>query len=356
VLCGGVEKGREYLFGQLIRLDSAEDREMAHEPISDQTAKLLREAWFRYLDAVEPIRPALYRYCRRMTDDIWDAEDLLQDTLLRGFGAIGIGELRPVRATGPRAYLFRIATNLWIDQVRRRALVSGELELRASSSPDQSVETHEAASILMSKLAPQERAAVVLKDVFDFTLEEIAAILSTTTGSVKSALHRGRSRLEEKQATRRTGYRTPSKELIDRFVVGFNSRDLEGVTNLLLENTTLDIYGMGRERGKKMEHYRISMENAKTIGTRVEAISYHGEWLHVAWIGPTSAPVLSNVERFEEEDGHIAYIRSYFFSPEVIAEVAEEIGANAWGAFGHTQPREVQASMVSSAVLPWDPA
>ena len=70
---------------------------MAEPPISDQTAKLLREAWYRYLDTIEPARPPLYRYCRRITGDIWDAEDLLQDTLLRGFGAIGRGEVRQNR-------------------------------------------------------------------------------------------------------------------------------------------------------------------------------------------------------------------------------------------------------------------
>lgn len=66
---------------------------MAQEPVSDRTAKLLRDAWFRYLDTIEPIRPSLYRYCRRITRGVWDAEDLLQETLLKGFGAIGRGDL-----------------------------------------------------------------------------------------------------------------------------------------------------------------------------------------------------------------------------------------------------------------------
>src|SRR5208283_3796689 len=98
------------------------DVEMAQSPVSDDTAKMLRETWFRYLDAIEPIRPALYRYCRRMTRDIWDAEDLAQETLLKGFGAIGRGDLATEwsRVKNSRGYLFRIATNLWIDQVRRR--------------------------------------------------------------------------------------------------------------------------------------------------------------------------------------------------------------------------------------------
>jgi RNA polymerase sigma-70 factor (ECF subfamily) len=90
---------------------------MPDEPVSDEMAKQLREAWFRYLDTIEPLRPTLYRYCRRVTRDIWDAEDLLQDTLLKGFGAIGRGEVtsESAQVKGPRAYLFRIATNLWID-------------------------------------------------------------------------------------------------------------------------------------------------------------------------------------------------------------------------------------------------
>jgi hypothetical protein len=59
------------------------------------------------------------------------------------------------------------------------------------------IEALEAAALLLSRVAPQERAAVVLKEVFDFTLEQIAEILSTTVGAVKSALHRERVRLEE---------------------------------------------------------------------------------------------------------------------------------------------------------------
>ena len=139
---------------------------MVHEPVSDETAKLLRAAWFRYLDTVGETRPALYRYCRRMTGNIWDAEDLLQDTLLRGFGAIGRGDVssKAAQVRGPRAYLFRIATNLWIDQMRRRQLITSSLSGSDDSSPgERSIQALEAASLLMSQVAPQERAAVVLQ-------------------------------------------------------------------------------------------------------------------------------------------------------------------------------------------------
>ncbi|HKN01067.1 MAG TPA: RNA polymerase sigma factor [Candidatus Binataceae bacterium] len=329
---------------------------MAQEPLSDATAKLLREAWYRYLDTIEPIRPSLYRYCRRVTGHIWDAEDLLQDTLLRGFGAIGRGEVisESAQVKSPRPYLFRIATNLWIDQVRRRELYPGEPDVPDSpDAADRSIETREAA-VLMSIATPQERAAVVLKDVFDFTLEEIATMLSTTVGATKSAVHRGRASLEEKRQMRPAVHRAPSKELVDRFVAALNARDIEGVTNLLLENTTLDVYGIGSERGTGMSHYRVTFENAKGAPGRAEGVCYCGEWLILVWAGPAPKEVLINVERVEEEEGHIAHIRSYYFCPEIIAEIASEIGARAWvSPHGQNQPADTQSRIVASAILPW---
>jgi RNA polymerase sigma-70 factor, ECF subfamily len=205
----------------------------------------------------------------------------------------------------------------------------------------------------MSQVAPQERAAVVLKEVFDFTLEQIAEVLSTTVGAVKSALHRGRARLEEVPNIRRV-HRAPSRQLLKRFVAALNARDVKAVTDLLLDNTTLDVCGIGSERGKRMNHYRVSFENAKAAPGRAEAVCFEGEWLLVVWAGAPSNEALINVERLEEEDGHIAYIRSYYFCPEVIAEIAGEIGARAWASpHGQNQPPRTQSQIAASAILPW---
>src|SRR6267154_1375411 len=98
------------------------------EPVTDETARAMRRLWFNYLDTVQPIRPKLHAYCRRLTGSVWDAEDLVQDTLLRGFGAIGrrddqrVGCSQPGDIGNPRAYLFRLATNLWVDSMRRAEL------------------------------------------------------------------------------------------------------------------------------------------------------------------------------------------------------------------------------------------
>ncbi len=329
---------------------------MAQEPASDEMARQLREAWFRYLDTIVPIRPALYRYCRRITRDIWDAEDLLQETLLKGFGAISRGDLAGEwsRVKNSRAYLFRIATNLWIDQVRHREFRSADLDLPESSSgTHQSVATREAASILLSRAAPQERAAVVLKDVFDFTLEEIAVILTTTVGAVKSALHRGRAGLQEKQDVRRAGYRAASKDLLDRFVAAFNARDVQAVINLLLDNTTYEVPGVGGERGKKVIWTHVPQPET----VRAEPMMYNGEWTVFFWIGEGADRSLQCVDRFEEEDGHIARIITYYYCPDTLNEIAAELGVRVLpqGASqgGYHQAPDVLAGMIGSTVLPW---
>src|SRR5689334_11234441 len=66
-----------------------EESEMADLPVPDALRDDLRAAWHRYIDLLAPLRPALHGYCRRLTGNVWDAEDLVQDTLLRAFGTFG---------------------------------------------------------------------------------------------------------------------------------------------------------------------------------------------------------------------------------------------------------------------------
>jgi RNA polymerase sigma-70 factor (ECF subfamily) len=148
-------------------------------------ASAVRGSWHQFLEAFEGLRPELYRYCRHLTRSPWDAEDLAQDVLARAFVTLGkLGTAPP----NPRAWLFRVASNAWIDQQRRPR---GVPERDPADTVDPRA-TREAAGTLIARLAPQERAAVVLKDVFDLPIEDIAQALSTTPNAVKAALHRGR--------------------------------------------------------------------------------------------------------------------------------------------------------------------
>jgi len=211
---------------------------MAEVETPDALRDELRRAWHRYVDMLVPLRPALYGYCRRLAGSVWDAEDLVQDTLVRAFGHLG---LINHQVRNPRAYLLRTATNVWIDELRRRetearALMANPDDVPAGGAdPGASSEVRDAGSRLLQRLSPQERAALLLRELFDMSLEEIAELLATTTGAVKAALHRGRARLREAEGAPASRRPAPSPELVDRFIEGCNARDLKGLTQLMLD-------------------------------------------------------------------------------------------------------------------------
>src|SRR6185503_11115136 len=128
------------------------------DELSSDFAEEVRQAWHRFLQRTEPFRPDLHRFCRSLTGSVWDAEDLVQDTLLRAFAKLGEYS-NPI--DNPKSYLFRIASNLWVDRFRRAQMVMAD-EQPTVSGPDQSSEIRDAARQLMQLLPPQERAAVVL--------------------------------------------------------------------------------------------------------------------------------------------------------------------------------------------------
>lgn len=77
--------------------------------------KDVRVPWRKYLDELAPLRPELHRYCVRLTGNVWDGEDLVQEALLRVFGQLGKLDPDLERLEHPRAYLARTATRIWID-------------------------------------------------------------------------------------------------------------------------------------------------------------------------------------------------------------------------------------------------
>ena len=207
----------------------------------------LKTSWHRFLDLYEPLRPELFRYCRYLTRSPWDAEDLAQDALARAFVTMGCMNQAP---PNPRAWLFRVASNLWIDRTRQQREAPGSAPEIASTEAEVASHeprvTREAAGTLIARLSPQERAAVVLKDVFDLTLEETAEALSTTTGGIKAALHRGRGKLIEPAPHEE---RTTTPAVLDAFCEAFNARDLDRLTALLLDNVTVEVVGVTTEYG-----------------------------------------------------------------------------------------------------------
>ena len=304
-------------------------------PISRDLTDQIHKAWFEFIDQTEPMRPELYRYCRGLTGTVWDAEDLVQETLIRTF--VRSAEVHD-SIENPRAYLFRVASNLWIDRFRgmREYASADPPEVQTPETPLPR-EVRDAASHMVSVLPPQERAAVLLKDVFDLTLEEIALALETSIGAVKAALHRGRRRLSDSSAAKPSQAPTsagPNPALLDRFVERFNARDLAGMVALMLEDATVEIVGLSLEHGseaigrKTGTLYHTMFIDAEDLGN-AERREFMGESVVLLWYRKDGEDVLGDVLRFDERDGTIARFRYYYFCPETLAEVAQQLGLKA---------------------------
>jgi RNA polymerase sigma-70 factor, ECF subfamily len=304
------------------------------------------QSWRRFLEIYEPLRPALYRFCRYLTRSPWDAEDLVQDTMARAFATLG-GLLEPPHE--PRTWLFRVASNLWIDHMRRQEVRSRELAVAPSPALDQR-DTREAAGTLLVQLSPQERAAVVLKDAFELGVDDIAQILSTSIGAVKAALHRGRGKLA---APDPEVDRAPAPGVLDAFCDAFNARDLDRLTALLLDHATVEvvgastIYGAAPARrvlgGMLFGSVRMAAEadGGQCSGidprfsqgvlaepARLELRIHRGEPLLLSWYQHHDGEFVRAVTMAEPSiDGdRITRLRNYFFTPEIIAEVCGELG------------------------------
>ncbi|HJQ84891.1 MAG TPA: RNA polymerase sigma factor [Candidatus Binatia bacterium] len=310
---------------------------MADIDLPDTLREDLRTAWHRYVDLLAPLRPVLHGYCRRLTGNVWDAEDLVQDTLLRAFGTLGSIH---VRVENPRAYLLRTATHLWIDTVRRRgseasALAEQPREVGVDAEPGAA---RDVGTVLLQRLAPQERAAVVLKELFDWPLEEIAGVLATSVGAVKAALHRGRTRLREPEDAAPARRPVPSVALVDRFVNAYNAADLPALLGLMLDTGSVENVGSSVDVGRAAFARRRGWFE-KAVGghpewppqfayeaARLERVLLDGEPVALGFCTRRGREALEQVLRLEELDGLIARIRGYAFCSETMREVGTTLG------------------------------
>lgn len=311
----------------------------ADSPDSAPLADAVKATWHRFLDVYEPFRPDLYRYCRYLTRSPWDAEDLAQDTIARAFVTLGCMFQNVER---PRAWLLRIASNLWIDRVRRPREQQDLPPEPATTDPEPL--DRDAAGRLIARLSPQERAAVVLKDVFDLTLEEIAEALSTTAGAVKAALHRGRGRL---QAPEPENPRTARPAVLDAFCAAFQARDLDRLTALLLETATVEVVGVtmlyGRDSARAVFHGMLfgsarmsgqdprgGMDPVHRHGVlpevpRLEARQHRGEWLLLSWYAHRDGEAVRAVTRVAADAEGLARVQNYFYTPDFLDELCREL-------------------------------
>jgi RNA polymerase sigma-70 factor (ECF subfamily) len=203
-----------------------------------------------FLDAMAEIRPRLHRYCSKMTGSVLDGEDVVQETLGHAFYRLHT-LADPTRLS---SWLFRIAHNKAIDHIRKsegKTVSLDETHDIAAPLEADRVQVEEALTKVVTHLPPKERACVVLKDVLDYPLEDIAGIVGSTVGGVKSALHRGRGKLAGAPSPERDDPDPTQTRLIAAYVNNFNRQDWDGVKALLAADARLEVVDRSVVEGRE---------------------------------------------------------------------------------------------------------
>lgn len=193
----------------------------------------------------DELRPRLHRYAARLTGSVIDGEDVVQDAYARAFAALG--DLPAGTPLGP--WLFRIAHNRAIDLTRRERLRRTEPLETAPEAADDAAPDAEAAVLRREalglavcrfvELPVPQRAAVILKDVLDEPIAEIAALLGLSVNAVKAHLARGRAGLRALSAETAALPGPFSAEAL-RFADLFNRQDWDGLRALLGDDVRLN--------------------------------------------------------------------------------------------------------------------
>jgi RNA polymerase sigma-70 factor (ECF subfamily) len=205
-------------------------------------------------ELLEELRPAAFAIAYRMLGSVAEAEDIVQEALLRLHRALERGE----RIASPRAYLATVATRLALDELRsaraRREHYVGEwLPEPIVTDPDEDpaarVEMADSLSlaflVVLESLTPDQRAALLLRDVFDYGYDEIAALIGTSEANARQLAARARRQVTQRRP-RFAASREQRDELAQRFFAAAHQGDLGALEALLAHDVVLQGDGGGK--------------------------------------------------------------------------------------------------------------
>ncbi len=235
-----------------------------------------------FIEQAAPFRAELIAHCYRMLGSVHDAEDLVQETYLRGWRGYQAFEERAAL----RTWLYRIATTACLRALENRArrvlpagLGDGSIDPDASidgtagahdwlepipdalmfKTPEDNVTAKQSVRLAvmtaLQELPARQRAVLILRDVVQFGAVEVAELLETTPAAVNSSLQRARARLAEISPTEESMSEPDDaerRELLDRYCAAFENADMAALTALLqadvkLEMPPLPVWFTGRD-------------------------------------------------------------------------------------------------------------
>jgi RNA polymerase sigma-70 factor (ECF subfamily) len=307
----------------------------------------------------EPYRRQLHLHCYRMLGSFDEAEDLVQETLLRAWRARAGFEGRSM----VRTWLYRIATNACLDLIesKSRGLQSVEspqaadsytvdwlqpypdrlLDQIASSDsgPDALViarETIELAYLAaIQYLPPKQRAILILRDALGWSAKETADLIDESVSSVNSALHRARSSMRKRLPERRLEWATPAtqsaaeRNLLERYMDATDRADVAGLTALLREEARLTMPPF-----PTWFQGRGDIATAFEFSTDPSSPSYLGQLRTVATAANRQPAVAAYVRRPGDSEYRALGIDVLRFEGELVVEITRFIRADIFAAFG----------------------
>jgi RNA polymerase sigma-70 factor, ECF subfamily len=214
----------------------------------------------------EAHRAELRAHCYRMLGSALDAEDMVQETLLRAWKMRDSFDGR----SSFRTWLYRIATNVCLDELRRRPRRRLPAAIGKAAAPERPVaaaleeatwigpfpdamlpdpESRLASSeniglafiAALQELSPRQRAALLLRDVLDFSAAEVAELLGTSTDAVDSSLRRARSAVEAAKGGRRRVLSPAQVALLEKYVRAWEAGNAASFARLLAEDAELSM-------------------------------------------------------------------------------------------------------------------
>jgi RNA polymerase sigma-70 factor (TIGR02957 family) len=211
-------------------------------------------------DLLDDLRPRAFAIAYRMLGSVSEAEDVVQETLLRVLSAIERGE----QISSPRAYAATVATRLAIDELRsaraRRESYVGEwlpepVTERLEDDPARHAEVADSLSlaflVLLESVSPEQRAAFLLHDVFDYDYGKVAEIVGSSEENARQLASRARRHVQEGRA-RFDASEEQREELAASFFAAAEEGDFEGLEAMLAED--VELHGDGGGLAPAIKH------------------------------------------------------------------------------------------------------
>jgi RNA polymerase sigma-70 factor (TIGR02957 family) len=238
------------------------------------------------------LRPQAFAIAYQMLGSVGEAEDVVQEAFLRMHQTLQ----RDEQITSPRAYIATLVTRLAIDQLRsaraRRERYVGEWlpePLVTEPSPAEHAETADSLSlaflVLLESLSPQQRAAFLLREVFEYPYAEVAEIIGTDMDSTRHLVARARNHVRERRP-RHYASRRQREELAQRFFAAAGHGDLRALEALLAQDVALHADGGGKVpalarpingRERVARTLSAGMAALARVGVRIQVTEVNGQ-------------------------------------------------------------------------------